>query len=90
MATTERRTLADPATARTTGRVLWFSHKGFGFIRSDAGDDVYVHHSAIVGTGFRSLPTDARVTFTVVASRRGPEAADVQTVDDSPGSAPVT
>ncbi|HEX6256474.1 MAG TPA: cold shock domain-containing protein [Euzebyales bacterium] len=81
MATTERRTFPEDTAARATGRVQWFSHKGFGYIRSDDGLDVYVHHSAIMGSGFRTLPTDARVSFVIVASRRGPEAADVAILD---------
>lgn len=73
---------AHDAAIRVTGRVRWFSHKGFGYLATDAGRDVYVHHSAIVGSGFRTLPTDARVSFAVVATRRGPEAADVSIIDD--------
>jgi CspA family cold shock protein len=82
MATTERRTSSEDTEARATGRVQWFSHKGFGYIRSDDGRDVYVHYSAIMGSGFRTLPTDARVSFVVVGSRRGPEAADVAILDE--------
>lgn len=64
-------------TTRVRGRVRWFSHKGFGFIATDDGPDVYVHHSAIVGTGFASLPTGADVRFAVRQTPRGPEAVDV-------------
>ena len=82
MATTERRASSEDTAARTTGRVQWFSHKGFGYIRSDEGVDVYVHHSAIMGSGFTTLPSDARVSFVIVGSRRGPEAADVAILND--------
>lgn len=66
---------------RTCGRVLWFSPKGFGMITADDGSDVYVHHSGIQGNGFRSLPTDARVTFGITRTARGPEAVDVLVED---------
>lgn len=62
---------------RTWGHVLWFSPKGFGMITADDGSDVYVHHSGIRGDGFRSLPTDARVSFGIARTARGPEGVDV-------------
>jgi CspA family cold shock protein len=65
------------APARVTGTVRWFSHKGFGFIDRHDGGDVYVHHSGITGTGFRTLSADAEVRFTVRQTARGPEAVDV-------------
>ncbi|MBW3606316.1 MAG: cold shock domain-containing protein [Actinobacteria bacterium] len=68
--------------ARVTGTVRWFSHKGFGFIAMDDGPDVYVHHAAIVGHGFRTLPTGATVEFRIRPTARGPEAADVVVTDD--------
>jgi CspA family cold shock protein len=67
---------------REMGTVSWFSHKGFGYLTTDAGGDVYVHHSAIVGSGFRSLPTGARVSFAIVSTPRGPEATDVRIIDE--------
>lgn len=76
-------TTGPPSTsARVRGRVQWFSPKGFGFIVTDDGTDVYVHYSAIVGTGFRTLPTDARVSFRIHPDPRGPEARDVQVERD--------
>lgn len=69
------------APARVTGTVRWFSHKGFGFIDRHDGGDVYVHHSGITGTGFRTLSADAEVRFTVRQTARGPEAVDVVVVD---------
>ena len=65
---------------RETGTVKWFSdQKGYGFITRDSGaGDVFVHHSAIVGEGFRSLMEGARVEFTVEQGQKGPAAADVR------------
>lgn len=68
------------APARVTGTVRWFSHKGFGFIDRRDGGDVYVHHSGITGTGFRTLSADAEVQFSVRETARGPEAVDVVVV----------
>lgn len=80
--TTAEATTTD-VTSRVTGTVRWFSHKGFGFIDQHGGGDVYVHHSAITGSGFRTLSTDAVVRFSVRQTRRGPEAVDVVVTDDS-------
>lgn len=73
---------ARDASVRVTGRVRWFSHKGFGYLQTDEGSDVYVHHSGIAGSGFRTLPTDAAVSFTVLPTPRGPEATDVRIIDE--------
>ncbi len=63
------------------GTVKWFnSEKGFGFIRRDDGDDVFVHYSAISGEGFRSLEEGQRVEFDVVPGRKGLQAANVSKV----------
>lgn len=86
MPVTTATTAAQSTSARTRGRVEWFSPKGFGFIVADDGTDVYVHHSAIVGTGFRTLPTDARVTFRIHPDARGPEARDVRVEGDEPST----
>jgi CspA family cold shock protein len=60
------------------GTVKWFSpEKGFGFISRDGGDDVFVHHTAIVGDGFRSLDEGQRVEFDVTDGKKGPQAANV-------------
>lgn len=77
MALTTDTLVIDTATAREDGTVRWFSPKGFGFIAGDDGTDIYVHHSAIVGDGFRTLPAGVTVRFRVVSTVRGPEAVDV-------------
>ncbi len=63
-----------------TGTVKWFSdEKGYGFITPDDGSkDLFVHQSAIVGDGFRSLQEGAKVTFNAEAGDKGPRAVDVQ------------
>jgi CspA family cold shock protein len=60
------------------GTVKWFdSQKGFGFIEREEGKDVFVHHNAIVGEGYRNLDEGQRVEFTVVQGQKGPQAQDV-------------
>jgi CspA family cold shock protein len=60
------------------GTVKWFSdQKGFGFIARDNGDDVFVHHSAIQGNGFKTLAEGQRVEFTITQGQKGPAAANV-------------
>ncbi len=60
------------------GIVKWFSdRKGFGFIEQEEGPDVFVHHSAISGEGFKTLGEGDRVTFEVEQGPKGPAAANV-------------
>ena len=60
------------------GTVKWFNAaKGFGFISRDDGDDVFVHHTAIVGEGYRSLDEGQKVSFDVTQGKKGPQAANV-------------
>ena len=63
------------------GTVKWFnSEKGYGFIQRESGEDVFVHFSAIIGDGYRSLEEGARVSFEVKTGPKGLQAADVERV----------
>ncbi|HYT30712.1 MAG TPA: cold-shock protein [Actinomycetota bacterium] len=64
-----------------TGVVKWFnSEKGYGFISQEGGPDVFVHFSAIQGTGYRSLEEGQQVEFDVTQGQKGPQAANVRPV----------
>ena len=64
--------------SRSQGLVKWFNEgKGFGFIQDDAGEDVFVHFSAIQGDGFKTLKEGDRVEFDVVPGAKGRQAANV-------------
>jgi CspA family cold shock protein len=61
-----------------TGTVKWFNdEKGYGFIEQEGGKDVFVHHSAISGDGFKSLQEGQKVTMTVTPGQKGPQAENV-------------
>ena len=61
-----------------TGKVKWFNDsKGFGFIETDDGTDVFVHHNDIQGEGFKSLAEGEAVTFEVEQGEKGPRATNV-------------
>jgi CspA family cold shock protein len=60
------------------GTVKWFNgSKGFGFIERDSGEDVFVHYSAILEDGYRSLDEGQRVEFVVTQGEKGPQATEV-------------
>jgi CspA family cold shock protein len=60
------------------GKVKWFNdQKGYGFIQQENGPDVFVHHSAIVGDGFKTLAEGQAVEFEITQGEKGPRAANV-------------
>ncbi|OIO75793.1 MAG: cold-shock protein [Elusimicrobia bacterium CG1_02_37_114] len=60
------------------GTVKWFnSKKGYGFITTEEGQDVFVHHSSIKGEGYKSLNEGDKVEFEVISDTKGPKAQDV-------------
>ncbi|HQQ64010.1 MAG TPA: cold-shock protein [Pseudomonadales bacterium] len=66
---------------QATGKVKWFNEsKGFGFIEQDNGKDVFVHFSAIQGSGFKTLAEGQRVSFEVTQGQKGPQASNVQMI----------
>jgi CspA family cold shock protein len=66
-------------TEKETGTVKWFNDaKGYGFIAREAGEDVFVHYSAIEGGGFRTLREDDRVEFAVEQGPKGLQATQVR------------
>lgn len=62
-----------------SGKVKWFDNKkGFGFIVHDDGKDVFVHHTAITGQGFKTLQEGEQVLFELIQSDKGLKAQNVQ------------
>lgn len=63
------------------GTVKWFNdQKGYGFIEQDNGEDIFVHYSEIIGTGFKSLSEGDRVVFEVGNGKKGPAAQNVDRI----------
>jgi cold shock protein len=63
------------------GTIKWFNNaKGFGFIGREDGPDVFVHYSAIIGEGYRTLREGDAVEFEIVQGPKGPQAADVRKI----------
>jgi CspA family cold shock protein len=61
------------------GRVKWFNDKkGYGFIEADSGKELFVHHSSIEGSGFKSLQEGERVSFEEESGAKGPQAVKVR------------
>ena len=61
-----------------SGKVKWFNeNKGYGFIQQENGEDVFVHFSAIVEEGFKTLAEGQEVEFEIVEGQKGPQAANV-------------
>ena len=66
----------------TTGTVKWFNgDKGFGFISQEAGPDVFVHFSAISGSGYRNLQENDTVEFELTDGPKGPQAQNVSVIN---------
>lgn len=60
------------------GKVKWFSNeKGYGFIETDSGEDVFVHFTGIQADGFKTLDEGQTVSFEIIEGNRGPQAANV-------------
>ena len=63
------------------GTVKWFNEsKGYGFVTADEGKDVFVHYSAILGDGFKTLVEGEKVSFDIVNGEKGPQASNVSKI----------
>jgi cold shock protein len=73
--------ISDGRILQVVGKIKWFNNsKGYGFIGRDDGPDVFVHYSAIVGEGYRSLQEGDSVEFEIATGQKGPQAANVSKV----------
>ena len=62
-----------------SGKVKWFDNKrGFGFIAQESGQDVFVHHTSILGKGYKTLYEGEQVNFEMITSEKGPKAQNVK------------
>ena len=67
-----------------SGKIKWFDNKrGFGFIAQESGQDVFVHHTSILGQGFKTLNEGDEVSFDIVSGERGLKAQNVQRARNS-------
>jgi len=68
---------------REDGTVKWFNNtKGYGFIERSEGGDVFVHYSSLTGDGYRTLQEGQKVSFVVTDGEKGPQAQEVEVVED--------
>jgi len=68
-----------------SGKVKWFDNKrGFGFIAQPTGKDIFVHHTSIVGKGYKTLYEGEWVTYEMESSTKGPKALNVQRMRNQP------
>ncbi len=71
------------------GTVKWFNEvKGFGFLTTDEGQDIFVHYSSIVGEGFKTLQEGEAVEFEITETPKGPQAVDVKKAGGGPAMMP--
>lgn len=65
-----------------SGKIKWFDNqKGFGFIAQDSGQDVFIHHTSIIGKGYKTLAEGEPVTFEILSGDRGLKACNVRRVN---------
>ena len=73
-----------------SGKVKWWDNrKGLGFIVQEEGRDIFVHHTSILGSGFKTLHEGEEVTFDLVTGEKGPKAENVHRPDPQSTSGPV-